>query len=98
MPEVTQKDVEHIAQLARLEVTPQEVEDLTKYFAGILFHFRKLEEADLKNLDPFGIEEAEARPLREDVLHAENWRESILREIPLREGDYIRVPRIMKEE
>ncbi len=97
MAEVTRKDVEHVARLARLEVTSEEAEDLTKYFGDILSHFQKLEEADLSDMDPFGIENAEARPLREDVLSQENRREAILREAPLREGDYIRVPRIMEE-
>ncbi len=98
MAEVTRNDVEHIARLARLEVTSQEVEDLTSYFGDILSHFHKLDEADVSQGDPFGIEGAEAQPLREDVLHPGSSREAILREVPLREGDYIRVPRIMEEE
>ena len=97
MAEVTRKDVEHVARLARLEVTSEEAENLKKYFGDILSHFQKLEEADLSDMDPFGIENAEVRPLREDVLSQENSREAILREAPLREGDYIRVPRIMEE-
>ncbi len=97
MAEITRKDVEYMARLARLEVSPEEAEDLVHYFGDILSSFHKLGEVDLSDVVPFGMENAEARPLREDILSRDDRREAILEQVPLREGDYIRVPRIMEE-
>jgi aspartyl-tRNA(Asn)/glutamyl-tRNA(Gln) amidotransferase subunit C len=97
MAEITQKDVAYMARLARLEVSPEETEHLVQYFGEILTSFQKLGEVDLSHVVPFGMENAEVRPLREDILSRDDRREAILEQVPLREGDYIRVPRIMEE-
>ena len=97
MEEITRKDVEYMARLARLEVSPEEAENLVQYFGEILSSFHKLGEVDLSDEVPFGMENAEVRPLREDLLSRDDRREAILEQVPLREGDYIRVPRIMEE-
>ncbi len=52
MAELSKKALEHLAGLARLELNPQEEEKLLKDLQAILDHFKELQEADTKNIEP----------------------------------------------
>ncbi len=64
---LTEKEVQHIAKLARLGLTPQEVEKYRKELSSILDYFEKLEEVDISEVksetQPVEIGEA----AREDI-------------------------------
>ncbi len=52
MAELNKKSLEHLAGLARLELNPQEEEKLLKDLQLILDHFKELQEADTKDIEP----------------------------------------------
>ena len=49
---ISQRDVEHIANLARIELTKEEEEKMEKELSAILDFIGKLNEADTSNVEP----------------------------------------------
>ncbi len=95
---VTEHDVRHVANLARLEVTDEELPALMRHFDGILAHFHRLNGLDLDDVDPFDAAAWELTPWRTDEAIEAGVREEALSEAPGRRGDFFRVPRILEEE
>lgn len=94
MPRLSKEEVLKIGRLARLEIAPGELDSLSEHFNGILDYFSKLEELDLRAVDPFTMEDTRPVRLRDDEVGENDRREVILNQSPSREGDFIRVPRI----
>ncbi|HDT14997.1 MAG TPA: Asp-tRNA(Asn)/Glu-tRNA(Gln) amidotransferase subunit GatC, partial [Firmicutes bacterium] len=49
---ITKKDVEYIAHLSRLEITPEEADVYTKQLSELLEHVQRLNELDTENVEP----------------------------------------------
>jgi aspartyl-tRNA(Asn)/glutamyl-tRNA(Gln) amidotransferase subunit C len=94
---ITTEDVAHVARLARLKLTDEELEQFTGQLAAVLDHAR-----DVEALDPAGVP-ATAHPLpltnvlRDDVVRASLDRDEVLAAAPLVEAHRFRVPRILGE-
>jgi aspartyl-tRNA(Asn)/glutamyl-tRNA(Gln) amidotransferase subunit C len=95
---ISGKDIRHIADLARLQVGPEEADSLGKDLNGILEHFERLKNLDLSGIDPFAREDLAATPWREDIVKSWDGREEALSQAPIRDGDFFRVPRILEED
>jgi len=92
-----QLDVDHVAHLARLDLTPAERETLAAQLPQILHYVDRLQE-----LDTHGIEATFQVIPRADVLRDDDVRPSlradeVLANAPWREGDCFRMPRILEE-
>ena len=99
MPErITAADVAHVARLARLDVTDDEIALFTEQLGAVLEHA-----ADVEALDTAGVPPtAHPLPLR-NVLRADEPRPSldrdeVLAQAPDVEDGRFRVPRILGEE
>jgi aspartyl-tRNA(Asn)/glutamyl-tRNA(Gln) amidotransferase subunit C len=94
---LTRAEVEHVARLARLALTDDEVDALTTELGAILEHA-----AQVSALDTAGVE-ATAHPLplvnvfRADVVAPCLPRDEVLAAAPQAEGGRFRVPRILGE-
>jgi aspartyl-tRNA(Asn)/glutamyl-tRNA(Gln) amidotransferase subunit C len=94
---LTREEVAHVALLARLEVTDDELDMFTGQLADILGHA-----ADIEALDVSGVE-ALAHPLKlRNVLRADEVtpcldREEVLSQAPAAEDGRFRVPQILGE-
>ena len=64
---VTREEVVYIAQLARLDLTPEEVERFTPQLNRVLEHAAELAEVDVGGVAPVGGVSEWSAPLREDV-------------------------------
>ena len=95
---ISSEEIRHIANLARLQVSPEEADSLGKNLNGILEHFDCLKNLDLSGIDPFAREDLEATPWREDLVKRWDGREEALSQAPNRDGDFFRVPRILEED
>ena len=49
---ISKQDVQHIAKLARIELTEKEVEQLQKDLSSILDYFKVLEKVDISKVEP----------------------------------------------
>jgi aspartyl-tRNA(Asn)/glutamyl-tRNA(Gln) amidotransferase subunit C len=98
VPALTPDDVAHVARLARLELTDEELATYTAQLAGILEHA-----ADVAALDTTGVEPT-AHPLPlVNVLRADEPRpgvdrDEVLAAAPAVEDRRFRVPPILGEE
>lgn len=88
------KDVEHIAKLARLELTEEEKTKFTKHFSDILEYFNQLSEVDTSNIEPMARAIPLKNVMREDHAELPYSREEVLANAPLEEDGFFKVPKI----
>jgi aspartyl-tRNA(Asn)/glutamyl-tRNA(Gln) amidotransferase subunit C len=95
---ISRADVEHAAQLARLALTDDEVEQLTVDLAKILDHAARVSALDTTNVPPTSHPVELVNVLRPDVPRPCLDRTEVLAEAPVAEDFRFRVPRILGEE
>ena len=95
---VSKKDVDYVAELARLEFDENEKEGLAEDLNQILAYFEKLGQLDTENEDiivnPVYIENR----FREDVVVPSLELNDVLNNAPDKLEEYILVPPIMKQQ
>ena len=91
---IDEKDVLHVARLARLEIPPERVDPMVRYFQDIIEHFRTLEKCDTEGIDPFEESGSHSCPLRDDEPEIWSYVIDALEEAPLLEGRFFKVPAI----
>ena len=91
---ITIKDVEHVAKLARLELTEAEKEMFTHQLSDVLEHVEKMNEVDTTNVEPMNHPMDFTNVMREDVKIYENTREELMQHAPDIEGEFFKVPKI----
>ena len=93
---ITKKDVEHVARLARLDLTEEEKENFTKQLGAIIDYIEKLKELDTKNVPPTAHPFFSKSVLREDKAVAFDDTESILKNAPDREERFFKVKKVIE--
>lgn len=63
---LNEKDVRHVAQLARLELTEEEVVKFQKQLSEVLDYFKIMDEVDIKNIEPTSQVTGTENRFRED--------------------------------
>jgi aspartyl-tRNA(Asn)/glutamyl-tRNA(Gln) amidotransferase subunit C len=96
-PRITRADVEHVAHLARLALTEDEIEALTTELGVILEHAAEVSALDIDDVAPTAHPLPLVNVLRGDDVRAVLDREEVLAQAPAAEDDRFRVPRIMGE-
>ena len=91
---ITKKDVEHLAQLARIELKENEAEVLVTEIDSILGYVGQIKDinGNLEKVIP-----KLRNVMREDIPTNEpgQYREKLLDNTPSREGDYLKVKKIL---
>jgi len=93
---LTEKDVKRVAELARLELTADELELFTRQLGGILTYVEQINSLDTTGVPP--TSHVLNRPVdREDVLQPSLTREDLLANAPdaAREAGLFKVPRVI---
>ncbi len=91
---ITIKDVEHVAKLARLELTEEEKEKFTHQLGDVLAHVEKMNEVDTTGVEPMNHPMDFYNVMREDKKIYENTREELMQNAPDIEGEFFKVPKI----
>jgi aspartyl-tRNA(Asn)/glutamyl-tRNA(Gln) amidotransferase subunit C len=91
---ITQETVEHVAKLARLELTPDEVQRYTQDLTNILSLVEQLNSVDLSQVE-VEMDITEAAVLREDKATREFTRDELMANAPDVEDGFFRVPKIL---
>lgn len=94
---LSREQVVHIATLARLDLTEQEIEKMQKDLTGILDYIDQLNKVDISGVNLSKTEFALENVLREDKAKSESEEvvESMLNQAPEREGNHIKVKEIL---
>jgi aspartyl-tRNA(Asn)/glutamyl-tRNA(Gln) amidotransferase subunit C len=91
-------DIEHVARLARLELTAEEMARLREQLGAILEHAAKVGEVAADDVPPTAYAIPRSNVLRSDDVGPSLSVEDVLANAPEREDDRFRVPRIVEVE
>jgi aspartyl-tRNA(Asn)/glutamyl-tRNA(Gln) amidotransferase subunit C len=92
---IDQTQVEKVALLARLDLSPAELAQFTTQLGSILDYVEQLSELDVTGVPPTTRAIDMSNVLRADQLQPYPEREKILAVAPDAEGDFFRVPKII---
>jgi aspartyl-tRNA(Asn)/glutamyl-tRNA(Gln) amidotransferase subunit C len=92
---LTWDEVLHVADLARLRLTPEEVEMFTRQLNDILAYVEKLAELDTGGVPPLAHVVPVKNAFRDDVVTPSLPRDRALNNAPDREEGSFAVPRII---
>jgi aspartyl-tRNA(Asn)/glutamyl-tRNA(Gln) amidotransferase subunit C len=95
---VTKRDVEKIAELARLKFTEEELESFTPQMNEILSYMDKLNELDTKNVKPLSHPVEQTNVFREDVLKLSISTEDALKNAPSKDEHHFKVPKVIGDK
>lgn len=94
---ITKKDVEHVATLAKLKFNDEQLEKFTDQIEDIIDLVDTLNEVDTTNVEPTFNVTDQLNRMREDVAVRSNDKEALLANTPETENGFIRVPAILDE-
>ena len=92
---VNNKLVEHLAHLSRLAFDDDSKEKMKFDFEKMLDFVAKLEEVDTDNVEPLSYMSSELNVLREDKVEQVLTQEQALKNAPVNDTDYIRIPKVI---
>ena len=92
------EEVQKVAHLARLQLTPEEEQEFTTQLNSILEYFEQLKELDTDNVAPTNRAINLSNITRSDELKPFANREEILACAPESDGEFFKVPKILNEE
>jgi aspartyl-tRNA(Asn)/glutamyl-tRNA(Gln) amidotransferase subunit C len=93
---LSREEVEHVALLARLELTDAEREQFTTQLNSILEHFQVLTELDTSGIEPTSHVIPLQSVLRDDEVRPSLPAEEVMANAPDRLAETFRVPRIVE--
>lgn len=96
-PKITEADVRHVAKLARLDLTDDEVELFTGQLEAVLEHAQDVEALDVEGVPPTAHPLPLENVFRDDVPGESLDRDEVLAMAPAAEDGRFRVPRILGE-
>lgn len=94
---LNKQDVEHIADLARIELTDDEKDKYVVQLGDILGYIEQLKEVNTDDVSPTTQITGLVNVVREDKIgnRSAEERKMILEDIPVKEGDYIKVKAVL---
>jgi aspartyl-tRNA(Asn)/glutamyl-tRNA(Gln) amidotransferase subunit C len=92
---ITPEEVQYVAGLARLELTPEEVTAMAEQLDRILSYAAKLNELDTTGIEPATHALAISNAFRRDEVRGSLPREETLANAPEQNGEAFVVPRVI---
>jgi aspartyl-tRNA(Asn)/glutamyl-tRNA(Gln) amidotransferase subunit C len=94
---ISLQEVDHVARLARLELSAADKERMRSELDGILSYIDKLRALDTRDVEPTSHAVPVTNVMRDDVERPSLPQEDMLANAPDRHRDMFRVPRIIEE-
>ena len=94
---VTNDDLNHVLNLAHLEIDNSEKPEYLQHLQDILSHMETLNAVDLSTVDPYPWVVTESTPFREDTPQSFSS-EQVAKNAPAWESESFRVPKILGDE
>ncbi|MEY2452295.1 MAG: aspartyl-tRNA(Asn)/glutamyl-tRNA(Gln) amidotransferase subunit [Acidimicrobiaceae bacterium] len=98
MASISRDDVAHVARLARLELSDDELDLFTAQLAAVLDHAADVEALDVGDVEPTMHPYPLRNVVREDTLRPGVDREEVLAQAPAAEDGRFKVPAILGDE
>ena len=97
MSRISADDVRKVAHLARLDLAEATIATYTSQLERILDYVAHLEQVDTDGVPPTTRAVEVVNVTRDDTVNPTPVREELLNLAPEREGDFLRVPKIMAD-
>ena len=95
---ISTDQVAHVARLARIELTPDEIEHYTGHLGRVLERARELEDLDLADVPPLAHPYPLHNVFRDDVAGPAVDRDEVLAQAPAASDGQFEVPPVLGEE
>ncbi len=92
---ISKEEVLHVAHLARLNLTEDELEKMTGQLDNILSYFDKLGELDTSNIEPTTHAFQLSNAFREDTVKKSLSQDTAVENGPQQNGESFQVPRVI---
>lgn len=93
---INREQVEHVAHLARLGLSDDEIDRFQQQLSQILGHMQALDAVDTSAIPPTAQVIPVSSVMRDDVVRPSLPVEDVLRNAPRREGDFFKVPPVLE--
>ncbi|MEE9185642.1 MAG: Asp-tRNA(Asn)/Glu-tRNA(Gln) amidotransferase subunit GatC [Candidatus Binatia bacterium] len=93
---ITKEEVQRVAALARLELSPEEEDQLTHQLDKILQYMEMLDQLDTKIVEPLAHIGDFVNAFREDRVVNRPTADTLLANAPGREQNFFKVPKIIE--
>ncbi len=94
--EITEKTIDHLAHLSKLEFSADEKAKMTGDLQKILSFVEKLDELDTEGVEPMVYMNDEYNKTRGDIHEVTYSKEAALKNAPRKDTDYFKVPKVLK--
>lgn len=91
---ITVQDVEHVAKLARLELTEEEKLKFTNQLGDVLKYVDQMNEVDTTGVEPMAHAIDFVNVMRDDAVKYEIEKEELMSNAPSEEDGFFKVPKI----
>jgi aspartyl-tRNA(Asn)/glutamyl-tRNA(Gln) amidotransferase subunit C len=92
---ITKKEVEHVANLARLSLSEDELEKMTDQLDTILLYMDKLNELDTQQIKPTTHVFSVSNAFREDIVQESLSQADAVKNGPQQNGEFFQVPKVL---
>lgn len=93
---ISKQEIEHVAKLARLNLSEQEIDKYAFEMSNLIDFVNKLNELDTTGVEPTANAIKMQNVFREDKIGQSLDREKILENAPSKEAGCFRVPRVVE--
>jgi aspartyl-tRNA(Asn)/glutamyl-tRNA(Gln) amidotransferase subunit C len=93
---LSREEVLHIARLARVALTEEEITRMSEQLSNLLEHFEDLQKVDTEGIPPTAQSVTLQSVMREDEVKPSLPPEDVLANAPRREGDCFRVRAVLE--
>ena len=96
--EVTSEMIDRLARLAKLKFSEEEKKDLKTDLERMIEFVEQLKEVDTTNVEPLLHITDAVNVLREDEIKQTITKQEVLLNAPLTDGNFFKVPKMIKKE
>jgi aspartyl-tRNA(Asn)/glutamyl-tRNA(Gln) amidotransferase subunit C len=92
---INQKTIEHIAKLARLQISSEEAINFGEQLSKVLSHFEQISKVSTEGVEPLVTPTDMKAFWREDIAHKELSAEELVANAPEKTGNLFTVPPVV---
>jgi len=95
---IDSKTVDKLADLAKLDFDEEGKKEIAKDLSRIVEFVEKLSEIDTANVEPLIYLSEDTNVMRNDVVKQTITQQEALKNVPVKDSDYIKVPKVITKE
>ncbi len=95
---IDSKTVDKLAELSKLEFDEEGKKEIEKDLNRIVGFIEKLSELDTSNVEPLIYMGEDTNVMRDDIVKQVITQQEALKNVPVKDSDYIKVPKVITRE